>query len=90
LLDQRPITSKLIAMNEQLSHVPFDVSEQAQSPTLPSLGKTALVTGASRGIGASVRQFGQLGADIAINYRSKGPRAQEVADQLVAMGRKAL
>lgn len=55
------------------------------------LGKTALVTGASRGIGASVtKQLGQLGADVAINYRSKGPRAQEVANELAAMGRKAL
>lgn len=58
---------------------------------LSLLGKAALVTGASRGIGASVtRQLGELGADVAINYRSKGPRAQEVADELVAMGRKAL
>ena len=49
------------------------------------------MTGASRGIGASVtKQLGQLGADIAISYRSKGPRAQEVANELVAMGRKAL
>ncbi|HEY2038597.1 MAG TPA: SDR family oxidoreductase [Edaphobacter sp.] len=55
------------------------------------LGKTALVTGASRGIGASVtRQLGELGADVAINYRSKAPRAQEVASELIAMGRKAL
>ncbi|WP_242618372.1 SDR family NAD(P)-dependent oxidoreductase [Edaphobacter modestus] len=36
------------------------------------------------------RQLAQLGVDIAINYRSKGPRAQEVADELAAMGRKAL
>jgi len=53
--------------------------------------KKAFVTGASRGIGASVaRQLGRLGVDVALNYRSKGPRAQEVADELVAMGREAL
>lgn len=62
-----------------------------QTMSLGLEGKTALVTGASRGIGASVtRQLGELGADVAINYRSKGPRAQEVADELVAMGRRAL
>ena len=64
--------------------------EVSLSPNM-LLGKTALVTGSSRGIGASVvRQLAQLGADVAINYRSKGPRAQEVADEVVAMGREAL
>jgi 3-oxoacyl-[acyl-carrier protein] reductase len=57
----------------------------------PLLGKKALVTGASRGIGASVTgQLGQQGVDVAINYRSKAPKAQAVADELVAMGRKPL
>ena len=55
------------------------------------LGKTALVTGASRGIGASVaHQLAAIGADVAINYRSKGPRAQEVATAIKALGRRAL
>jgi 3-oxoacyl-[acyl-carrier protein] reductase len=69
----------------------FSKAEGAPS-SLPSLvGKTALVTGASRGIGASVaRQLGQLGVDVAINYRSKGPKAQAVADELIALGRKPL
>ena len=54
-------------------------------------GKTAFVTGASRGIGASVaRQLAAAGADVAINYRSKAPRAQQVADEVVASGRRAL
>ncbi|HTF62104.1 MAG TPA: SDR family oxidoreductase [Edaphobacter sp.] len=67
------------------------LDEQVQLSSAMLLGKTALVTGSSRGIGASVaRQLAQLGVDIAINYRSKGPRAQEVADELAAMGRKAL
>ena len=61
------------------------------SASIQTSGKTALVTGASRGIGASVaRQLGRLGMDVALNYRSKGPRAQEVADALVAEGREAL
>ena len=59
--------------------------------SLPLDGKTAFVTGASRGIGASVaRQMAQAGADIAINYRSKAARAQGVADEVIALGRRAL
>jgi NAD(P)-dependent dehydrogenase (short-subunit alcohol dehydrogenase family) len=53
--------------------------------------KIALVTGASRGIGASVaKQLGQAGVDVAINYRSKAPRAEEVSQELIAMGRRAI
>jgi 3-oxoacyl-[acyl-carrier protein] reductase len=65
--------------------------QPTEAASSPLLGKTALVTGASRGIGASVaRQLGQLGVDVAINYRSKRPKAQAVADDLTAMGRKPL
>jgi len=53
--------------------------------------KVALVTGASRGIGASVsRQLAAKGADIVINFRSKGPRAEGVADDVRAAGRRAI
>jgi len=53
-------------------------------------GKIALVTGASRGIGASVaRGLAEMGADVVVNYRSKGPRAEEVAGQVRALGRRA-
>ena len=80
-------------MNDHTS-VLFNPSSRSNEPSSRStslLGKTALVTGASRGIGASVtRQLGQLGVDVAINFRSKGPRAQEVANELAAMRRKAL
>jgi 3-oxoacyl-[acyl-carrier protein] reductase len=59
--------------------------------SLSLLGQKAFVTGASRGIGASVaRQLAEIGVDIAINYRSKAPRAQEVASQITALGREAL
>jgi 3-oxoacyl-[acyl-carrier protein] reductase len=63
----------------------------ASVSAFPLLGKTALVTGASRGVGASVaRQLAKAGADVAINYRSKGPRAKEVADAIQALGRRSL
>jgi NAD(P)-dependent dehydrogenase (short-subunit alcohol dehydrogenase family) len=54
-------------------------------------GKTALVTGASRGIGAAVAlSMAQEGADLVINFRSKGSRAEEIAAQIQALGRRAL
>lgn len=54
-------------------------------------GAVALVTGASRGIGAEVATIlASRGADVAINYRSKGPRAAEVAAAIEDQGRRAL
>jgi NAD(P)-dependent dehydrogenase (short-subunit alcohol dehydrogenase family) len=51
----------------------------------------ALVTGASRGIGAAVaRMLAEQGADVAINYRSKGSRAESVARQIQAAGGLAI
>jgi NAD(P)-dependent dehydrogenase (short-subunit alcohol dehydrogenase family) len=54
-------------------------------------GKRALVTGASRGIGAAIaRRLAQEGADVAITYERSAERAEAVADEIHALGRKAL
>jgi len=54
-------------------------------------GKTALVTGSSRGIGAdTVRYLAEAGADVVINYRNKAPRAERLAAQLGELGVKTL
>jgi NAD(P)-dependent dehydrogenase (short-subunit alcohol dehydrogenase family) len=53
--------------------------------------KVALVTGASRGVGASVAAFlAEAGFNIVINYHSKSSRAEEVADIVREKGRQAL
>lgn len=54
-------------------------------------GKTALVTGGSRGIGAAIAlRLAEAGADVAINYlRNVGP-AEETARQIEKAGRRAL
>jgi 3-oxoacyl-[acyl-carrier protein] reductase len=53
-------------------------------PDFASLeGKVALVTGASRGIGAAIsRELGAAGAKVAVNYRSGQEAADAVADEV--------
>jgi NAD(P)-dependent dehydrogenase (short-subunit alcohol dehydrogenase family) len=53
-------------------------------------GKTALVTGSSRGIGRAIAiKLGELGADVAVNYVTREKDAQHVVEALQAMGRRA-
>jgi glucose 1-dehydrogenase len=53
-------------------------------------GKVALITGSSRGIGRGCAlEMARAGADIAINYRSHGDEAEDVALQVRALGRRA-
>jgi 3-oxoacyl-[acyl-carrier protein] reductase len=53
-------------------------------------GRVALVTGGSRGIGRGiVLTLAREGADVAINYHSNAAAAEEVAQQVRALGRRA-
>ena len=53
-------------------------------------GKTALVTGGSRGIGAAiVRRLGQAGAHVAINYAGSKDAADALAAEIEAAGGQA-
>ncbi|WP_312166926.1 3-oxoacyl-ACP reductase family protein [Phenylobacterium sp.] len=54
-------------------------------------GKHALVTGASRGIGAAIAlRLAREGADVAITYERSADRAQALVEQIEALGRKGL
>jgi 3-oxoacyl-[acyl-carrier protein] reductase len=59
---------------------------------MPSLSsRTALVTGASRGIGKSIAlALAEAGADIVVNYNSNAAAAEQVCEQIRGKGRKAL
>lgn len=53
-------------------------------------GKVALVTGASRGIGAGIATvLARHGADVAVNFLRARERAEEVCERIEALGRRA-
>jgi glucose 1-dehydrogenase len=54
------------------------------------LGKTALVTGAARGIGRGCAiELAKAGADIAVNDLERTPQAEAVVAEIVALGRRS-
>lgn len=54
-------------------------------------GKTAVVTGSSRGVGASTAKLlAEQGANVVVNYRQKAPRANKVVAEIEAAGGKAV
>jgi glucose 1-dehydrogenase len=60
------------------------------SASMKILGKTALVTGAARGIGRGCAlELARAGADVVINDRDRTPQVEETAALVQAMGRRS-
>jgi enoyl-[acyl-carrier protein] reductase III len=56
----------------------------------PFAGKTVLITGGARGIGAATaRKFARAGCDVAINYFNSSDAAEVLADELRELGVRA-
>ncbi|QOR68528.1 3-oxoacyl-[acyl-carrier-protein] reductase [Cytobacillus suaedae] len=54
-------------------------------------GKVALVTGASRGIGRAIAvELARQGANVAVNYSGSEAKANEVVDEIKALGRESI
>ena len=54
-------------------------------------GRTALVTGGSRGIGRAIAlALAEEGADVAVNYVSNEGAARDVVENIAKMGRRGL
>lgn len=64
-----------------------DPASNPQSADKPLKGKTALITGASRGIGRAIAlRLAELGANISINYARNEEAARKTADEIQALG----
>lgn len=55
------------------------------------IGKTALVTGASRGIGREIAlELARQGVDVVVNYAGSEAKAREVVEEIKGLGREAI
>lgn len=60
------------------------------NPRFSLAGKTAVVTGGSRGIGAAIAVgLAEAGADVVLTYRERHREAQDVVHRIEALGRRA-
>lgn len=71
-----------------MTHAGLCASDFASMVSLA--GRNALVTGASRGIGAAIaRTLAQMGADIAVNHLDDAQQADNLVTELRQLGRRA-
>jgi len=78
-------------MSNKITTEQNTMTKQEKSPVGRLEGKTALVTGASRGIGRAIAiELAREGAKVAINYSSSDAKAKEVAEEIKKLGGTAI
>jgi NAD(P)-dependent dehydrogenase (short-subunit alcohol dehydrogenase family) len=88
-LDEEPAMATAISTPEE-SKVPTEQEPELEVPSFSLLGRKALVTGSSRGIGRAIAiALASAGADVAISCTTSGAAAEEVCTFIRGMGRKA-
>ena len=66
---------------------PVKTTSESQNMALPLAGKVAIVTGSSRGIGASIaKRLASDGASVVVNYFGSAGAAEEVVKSIHAEG----
>src|SRR5262245_37003769 len=67
------------------------MAKMPTDPLRPLLGQTALVTGASRGIGRAVAlELGRAGANVVVNFNSSPAEADSLVREIIDVGSSAL
>ena len=78
-------------MSNKITTEQNTMTKKEKSPVGRVEGKTALVTGASRGIGRAIAiELAREGAKVAINYSSSDAKAKEVAEEIKKLGGTAI
>src|ERR1700688_2666999 len=78
-------------MSNQITNQQNTMTKQEKSSVGRIEGKTALVTGASRGIGRAIAiELAREGAKVAINYSSSDAKAKEVVEEIKKLGGTAI